>query len=472
MEAQRYGFQMELGKVKEELHQVESRLTTLEYKMNTLKGQKQISEQRPTQDTSATKNASTIPSSMKPLKGKEPTDPPRKSYAQMAASSSPKITTEKAWTEVTGSSRRRKATTPSTPKFEPEKRKVIFRREVLSPQKSEADLMLALNKSLQKAGIPTYTRFSKVGYSQSGAISALLTEKSSAEQLVSNHLNIFIRATKTVDAGVIGVEVLERWQRLKVHGMLLARYLGEGKMELLCREIESSTGIQLKTIPRWLISESRLEKRLDSDTGRGSAIVITVGTSEEAAKLCSKGLRFGEALKVVEKYWEARPGSVCLSCAGLGHDCLGECGDRAVQCVICAGAHKVEDYRCGVTGCTVKMGKICTHVTPKCANCGAKHQATAFKCQARLKAQAEAWREKSKKLKVKDKQTAIFTAPEKEPEGGSSKMEVDTSLALWTKNPEQQFADLSSLKDDRFESPESETLEIYVDESQNHTIKY
>ena len=72
----------------------------------------------------------------------------------------------------------------SPPKLEPERRKVIFRREPTSLQKSEADLMLALNKSLQKAGIPAYTRFSRVGYLQSGAISALLTEKSSAEDLV------------------------------------------------------------------------------------------------------------------------------------------------------------------------------------------------------------------------------------------------------------------------------------------------
>lgn len=71
--------------------------------------------------TLATQNTAIIPSSIKPPKGKEPTNPPRKSYAQMAASGSPKITTEKAWTEVTGSSRRRKATTPSTPKVEPEK---------------------------------------------------------------------------------------------------------------------------------------------------------------------------------------------------------------------------------------------------------------------------------------------------------------------------------------------------------------
>ena len=104
MEAQRYGFQIELEKVREELHRVESRSTRLEYEMNTLKGQKQTPEPRPTQDTLATQNTSIIPSSIKPPKGKEPTNPPRKSYAQMAASSSPKITTEKAWTEVTSSS--------------------------------------------------------------------------------------------------------------------------------------------------------------------------------------------------------------------------------------------------------------------------------------------------------------------------------------------------------------------------------
>lgn len=76
---------------------------------------------------------------------------------------------------------------------------MIFRRESASSQKSEADLMLVLNESLQKAGIPAYIRLSRVGYSQSGAISALLTEKSNAEDLVKDHSNMLIRAAKLVD---------------------------------------------------------------------------------------------------------------------------------------------------------------------------------------------------------------------------------------------------------------------------------
>ena len=94
--------------------------------------------------------------------------------------------------------------------------------------------MLVLNKVLQQANLLAYIRFSKVGYLQSGAISGLLTEKSNAEDLLGDYLTTLIQAAKSVDKGVIRVEVLERWHRLKVHGMLLMRYLREGKIELFC----------------------------------------------------------------------------------------------------------------------------------------------------------------------------------------------------------------------------------------------
>lgn len=77
------------------------------------------------------------------------------------------------------------------------------------------------------------TRFSRVRYAPSGAISALLTEKANAGLLIPRLSNLLIRAAKTVDSAVIGVEILEHWQRLKVHGMSLEIYLGDRKMELL-----------------------------------------------------------------------------------------------------------------------------------------------------------------------------------------------------------------------------------------------
>ena len=43
---------------------------------------------------------------------------------------------------------------------------------------------------------------------------------------------------------------------------------------------------------------------------------------------------FGGALKVVEKYWEAGPGSVCLICCGIGHDRQGSCGQKPAKCTV------------------------------------------------------------------------------------------------------------------------------------------
>ena len=117
---------------------------------------------------------------------------------------------EKAWTEVRYSNRKQKNSPSSPPKTEPEKRRVIFRRATTSPRKSEADLILVLNKALQQVNLLGSVRFSKVGYFQLSAIFGLLTEKSYTEDLLRNHSTALIRAAKSVDEGVIGVEALER----------------------------------------------------------------------------------------------------------------------------------------------------------------------------------------------------------------------------------------------------------------------
>ena len=195
---------------------------------------------RPSSSSPAANNAPTVPRAISGIKSAKPATI---SYAQVAASNVTQSRSNNSWTEVTSSNRKRKSNAASPPKVEPEKRRFIFRERANSPQKSEADLMLVLNESLQKAGVPAYVRFSRVGYSQSGAVSGLLTERSNAEDLIKQHSNTLIRAAKSVDEGVIGVEALERWHRLKVHGMPLLRYFGEGRMEVLSREIESSTGI-------------------------------------------------------------------------------------------------------------------------------------------------------------------------------------------------------------------------------------
>lgn len=175
----------------------------------------------------------------------------KRSYASVAVSK-PAQVPEQPWTQVKYKSRKpsQQQSAKSALNAEYQGRRILFPREVSNQHMSEADLMLVLNEALQKAGEGIDTRFSRVRYSPSGAVSALLTEKANAGLLIPRLSNVLIRAAKTVDAAIVGVEVLEHWQRLKVHGMSLERYLGGGKMELLKREVESSTGIQLKTLSR------------------------------------------------------------------------------------------------------------------------------------------------------------------------------------------------------------------------------
>ena len=128
---------------------------------------------------------------------------------------------------------------------------------------------------------------------------------------------------------------------------------------------------------------------------------------------------------------------VCIICLGISHDRLVSCNQRPEQCAICAGAHKSENHQCGVMGCTVKKGKICIHVVPKCANCGGNHQATAFRCPARQKAQALAWRNKGKKAekestnmadkRSKDRENSVESQRDKEVTPKPVDIELDIS---------------------------------------------
>ena len=103
--------------------------------------------------------------------------------------------------------------------------------------------------------------------------------------------------------------------------------MGEGKMELLKRKIELAKEIQLKALPRWLISENCLKKQQESNNKQGSVIVITVSSKNEAKKLFASGLQFGGILKIVEKYWESESSLVCLTCSSIGHERRGKYRD-------------------------------------------------------------------------------------------------------------------------------------------------
>lgn len=61
--------------------------------------------------------------------------------------------------------------------------------------------------------------------------------------------NLLIQTVKVVDPAVARIKILEYWQQLKLYGIPLGKYPRERKMELLRREVESATAIELKILP-------------------------------------------------------------------------------------------------------------------------------------------------------------------------------------------------------------------------------
>ena len=161
---------------------------------------------------------------------------------------------------------------------------------------------------------------------------------------------------------------------------------------------------------------------------------------------------------MVERYWEAGPRSVYPVCCGIGHDRLGKCGQRPVQCTLCAGPHKLDEHKCGVNGCKVGFGKICTHVTAVCGNCGGSHQATSSKCPARQKAEKEA--RKKKGGKAEEKISEIATKKDKvgedlvteQAEGENANPELGRKFA---EEPEEENPDLDIENTDWAKGPAS-----------------
>ena len=298
----------------------------------------------------------------------------RRNYASVAASQ-PSQKPKQPWTRVSYKSRKPPIHRSGPPKAKYQGRRILFPREISGQHKSEVDLMLMLNETLQKVGETQDIRFSRVRYALLRAISALLTKKANAGLLVLRWSNLLIWAAKSVNASVVQIEILENWQCLKVYGMSLERYLGDGKMDLLKREIELSNGIQLKTLPCWLIGKSRLQEKQVTRDKRGSAIVITVKSKSEAKQLCAFGLCFGYIIKKVEKYLEVWISSVYMMCCGISNKRMGKFNNRPLKCIIYAGLHKIIEYQCGVLDCSKEIRKICIHMKVKYINYNSNYPA-------------------------------------------------------------------------------------------------
>lgn len=267
-----------------------------------------------------------------------------------------------------------------------EARRLLFRREggKAAPRSEREDVILAVNRVIAKERFPAFIRVVDAGYTNTGAVTILLEKGALGSMLLPDYKDLLVTAARQADPAVISVELPEQWYRVKVHGVPIRRYLSCG-LALAREEIELGTKYQLKRTPTWL----RSAKELQNSNQKGSTIVITVGSLEEARGLLINGIRFGGSRYKTEQYWETGVDTVCPRCCQLGHRSFKACGDRPPCCFICAGPHEGTEHVCRVVDCPAKLGTACKHIPAKCGTCGGPHPATAGNCPAKRAARKE-----------------------------------------------------------------------------------
>jgi len=260
-----------------------------------------------------------------------------------------------------------------------EERRLIFRRQepATTWRHDTQEIQLALNRALVSAGVPDFIRVVDAAYAASGHITVLLKEGAPSSLLVPAYNDMLIATVRQVDIAVISVEVSEQWQRVKVHGVPIRRYMNSNRgLELAREEIEIETSFRLKRDPIWLKSP----KSVRAGGRLFTTMVVTVGSKEEARRMLKGRIRFGGHFYATEAYWDTNPDSVCVRCCGIGHSSHLECKNRPPRCLICAGDHEALSHGCNVTGCNIGLGRPCQHSQIRCANCGGPHEATSARC--------------------------------------------------------------------------------------------
>jgi hypothetical protein len=274
------------------------------------------------------------------------------------------------WTTVTNGKKKLK-------KHPRDQRRVLFVRNVQSHSCDPRDIMFEVNKALAHARAHVTVRLTKMGYTDKGNLTGVLSENASADELIT-YAAVVMAAVKKLDPEVAYMEKTEKWLKLRVHGVALDRYMNEGGLEVAREEIELMTGEHLPFAPRWIKGDT-LAERYESGSIKRSTLVLTVKSKKAADVILAKGLSFGGRRHEVERFWERGEGGMCTRCCGRDH--FGQCTEEP-KCFVCAGDHEGSKHECKVESCSKRSGP-CEHHVAKCANCKGPHPATSPRCPER-----------------------------------------------------------------------------------------
>lgn len=215
MEAQKQTFQVELEKVTKQLEKVKLRSTALEKEIKTSKAQKSAQKQNYVREKFGAKEVATAkmsrPEEIVEIRDSQNTKSPqvdmnttptqpsigtnacihqpikmhnvnsnlpsqsrkcqfgvlRKSYTQVVKENPMRLSVEKLWTKVKYANKKNVAAKKGMQKQKPSRRRIFFPKKEVQPKRLKKNIILALNKALQKVGELTTVQFNRIVYSQS-----------------------------------------------------------------------------------------------------------------------------------------------------------------------------------------------------------------------------------------------------------------------------------------------------------------
>lgn len=146
-------------------------------------------------------------------------------------------------------------------------RRVLFVRNVQSHCCDPRDIMFEVSKALAHERAHVTVRLIKMGYTEKGNLTGVMSENASAEELLE-YAPIVMAAIKKLDPEVAYMEKTERWLKLRVHGVELDRYMSEGGLDVAREQIEPMTSTNVK----------------QKDAAKGQRHVSTEGRNARTAK--------------------------------------------------------------------------------------------------------------------------------------------------------------------------------------------
>jgi len=215
-----------------------------------------------------------------------------------------------------------------------------------------------------------------------------ITHPNATAEMALLYRHIIIKSARLLDKGIIDVEGNESWERLKIHTVLLVRYIGQGTegLQNIREEIQAENeGGAIPAQVSWLSNPRMIREREQRWEIKASSVVFIVRGKKVAQRLVNKGIIAAGVRYKVEPYTKARPDSLFKLCCRWGH-IQSKCSHHRPKCGYCARPPRLGEHRCHMVGCASKQGTVCSHTQVQCPNCKGNYSAFSGKCATRIEA--------------------------------------------------------------------------------------